>query len=121
MADDRRLRKYADMIKRSLGQIIEYKLEDPQKGFITLTRTKISADLKIASIYYTVLGDEAQKELTKKVLKKSTPFLRNELKPFITSRWIPELRFFYDDSQEEAERINELLKKIEYDKTSAKG
>jgi len=118
MADDRRLRRYADLVKRSLGNIIEFKLKDPRKGFITLTQVKVSADLKIASIYYTVLGDTGQKETTAAILKKSIPFLRSELKPYITSRWIPELRFFFDESMEEAERIDKLLRQIKNDSGS---
>ena len=115
MADSRRLKKYSDLLKRTLGNIIEIRLQDPNKGFITLTRVKVSADLKIATVYYTVMGDENQREKTAEVLQRSISFLRNELKPHITSRWIPELRFFYDDSMEQADRIYELLKKIEND------
>lgn len=120
MAENRRLNRYADLIKRTLGSVIELKLKDPRKGFITLTRVKVSADLKIATVYYTVLGDEIQKEETKQVLKRSIPFLRSELKPYITSRWLPDLRFFYDDTMERADRINKLLKQIENDTHSAK-
>ena len=118
MADNRRVHRYADMIKKNLSNIIEFKLKDPAKGFITVTAVKISADLKIASIYYTVLGDLEQRQLTAQVLKRSIPFLRNELKPFITSRWIPELRFFYDETMEQAEKINALLEKIKNDSHS---
>jgi len=120
MAENRRINRYADSIKRILSNIIEFKLNDPNKGFITLTRVKVSPDLKIATIYYTVLGDDTQKGRTQAVLKKSTQFLRSELKPFITSRWLPELRFFYDDSMERADRINELLKQIKDDTNSTK-
>ena len=120
MAESRRINRYADLIKRTLGNIIEFKLNDPQKGFITLTRVKVSPDLKIATVYYTVLGDQEQREKTRLVLKKSIQFLRTELKPFITSRWLPELRFFYDDSMEKADRINELLKQIHDDTDSSK-
>lgn len=120
MAENRRINRYADSIKRSLSNIIEFKLNDPHKGFITLTRVKVSPDLKIATIYYTVLGDQAQKEQTQAVLKRSIQFLRSELKPYITSRWLPELRFFYDDSMERADRINELLNQIKDDTHSSK-
>jgi len=120
MSDSRRVRKFADLIKRNLSNIIEFKMEDPRKGMITLTRVKVSPDLKIATVYYTVLGDTVQMEQTKTVLKKSNAFLRNELKPFITSRWLPELRFFYDESFSQAERINELLKQIEHDSRADK-
>jgi ribosome-binding factor A len=120
MAENRRINRYADSIKRALSNIIEFKLNDPKKGLITLTRVKVSPDLKIATLYYTVLGDDTQKHQTQVVLKKSIQFLRNELKPYITSRWLPELRFFYDDSMERADRINELLKQIKDDTRSSK-
>ncbi len=113
MADQRRLNRHAGAIKKALGAIINTKLEDPRKGYITLTRVKVSPDLKIATVYYTVLGDDKQKELTKEVLQRSNAFLRNELRPHIHTRWLPELRFFYDDSIEYADRINALLKQIE--------
>ena len=119
MAENRRINRYADSVKRALSNIIEFKLNNPHKGFITLTRVKVSPDLKIATVYYTVLGDEAQKNQTQTVLKKSIQFLRSELKPFITSRWLPELRFFYDDSMERVDRINDLLKQIKDDTRSS--
>lgn len=115
MSAKRRLDRYADLIKRSLSTIVEFKLEDPRKGFITITNVRVSPDLKIAFVYYTVLGDQYQREQSKLVLKHSNAFLRKELKPFITSRWLPELRFFYDDSMDKAYRINELLKQIKKD------
>ncbi|HID38514.1 MAG TPA: 30S ribosome-binding factor RbfA [Calditrichaeota bacterium] len=118
MADNRRVHRYADMIKKTVSNIIELKLKDPGKGFITVTAVRMSADLKIASVYYTVLGDEEQRRLTAAVLKRSIPFLRSELKPYITSRWIPELRFFYDETLEQAEKINALLEKIKNDSHS---
>ena len=120
MAENRRINRYADSIKRVLSNIIEFKLNDPNKGFVTLTRVKVSPDLKIATIYYTVLGDDAQKNQTQIVLKKSNQFLRSELKPYITSRWLPELRFFYDYSMDRVDRINELLKQIKDDTHSSK-
>lgn len=118
MADTRRIKRYADMIKRTLSNIIEFKLNDPNKGMVTITRVKMSPDLKIATTYYTVLGDENQREKTRQVLKRSIPHIKNELKPMVTTRTLPELRFFYDDSQDHADRINELLAKIKNDQNS---
>jgi ribosome-binding factor A len=117
MADQRRLNRFAGAIKKALGATIDLKLEDPDKGYITLTRVRVSPDLKIASVYYTVLGDDEQKHKTAAVLKRSSTFLRNELKPSIRARWLPELRFSYDDSIDYAERIDVLLKQIKKDDT----
>lgn len=113
MAENRRLKKYGDSIKRAVSEILEFKVTDPRKGFVTVTKVKMSPDLKLASVYYTVLGDTEQKETTAKVLKNSKAYIKNELKPAISSRWIPDLRFFYDDTLENAQRIEKLLKKIE--------
>lgn len=115
MADNRRVMRIADAVKRALGNIIETKLEDPHKGFITITRVKMSPDLRIATVYYTVLGEDEQKAATKAVFTRSKSFLKNEIKPYITSRWLPDLRFFFDETMDEAQHINELLKKIEHD------
>lgn len=115
MADNRRLKKYGDTIKRAVSEILEFKVTDPRKGFITVTKVKMSPDLRLASVYYTVLGTEEQRVTTAKVLKNSKQFIKNELKPAISSRWLPDLRFFYDDTMEKALRIEQLLKKIEHD------
>jgi ribosome-binding factor A len=115
MADNRRLQRYADLLKRRVGEIIEFKISDPQKGMITLTGARVSPDLRIASLNYTVFGDEVQRKKSAEVLKKAVPLIKKELKPYITSRFLPDLRFFYDDSLDYANHIDQLLKKINDD------
>jgi len=118
MADDRRVRRVADTVRRAVSDILEFKLRDPRKGMITITYVRISPDLKIASIYYTVLGDQAQRQRTQMVLERSRGFIRNELKPAISTRWLPELRFFYDEGQLHAEEIGQILHKLKNDSDS---
>jgi len=118
MADDRRIKRYSDSIKRAVSEILEFIVKDPRKGFITVTRVKVSPDLRIASIYYTVLGEAEQRTISSQVLEHSKAFIKNELKPSIASRWLPELRFFYDDTYENASRIEDLLRQIEHDSGS---
>ena len=112
MANSRRLVKFAGLIKKEVSYIINQKVKNPEKGFITINSVKVSPDLKIATLYYTVLGDDEQKEKSDQVLKKSSGFIRNELKGYIKARFLPELRFFYDDTLEQAQKINTLLNKI---------
>ncbi|MBD3226051.1 MAG: 30S ribosome-binding factor RbfA [Caldithrix sp.] len=115
MADQRRIKRFADLIKRQLAHIIETKLSDPDKGFITLTHVKVSADLGVATIYYTIMGDQEQQDKTQAVLNRSVPFLKNELKPFISTRKMPDLRFFYDEALDRADKIQSILDKINND------
>ncbi|TFH02496.1 MAG: 30S ribosome-binding factor RbfA [Calditrichales bacterium] len=113
--NNRRMQKVANQIKTELGLLIEHKLRDPEKGFVTLTHVRLTSDLKLASIHFSVLGDENQRELSGKILKKAIPFLKHELGERLKLRYIPDLRFFYDDSLEYSNKIANLLNKIQKD------
>jgi len=116
--ENRRIRRVADQIKNELAWLIDYKLKDPQLGLVTLTRIKLSPDLKLASLYFSVYGrDKEQKEYVA-ILNRASHFLRRELALKIKMRSIPELRFFYDDSLEYAEHIQNLFKKIHDDENN---
>jgi len=115
MADNRRLERVSGYLKKEISLILNRKVSDPDMGMVTITAVKISPDLKFAKIYYTVFGDDVQREKTKKVLKRSTAFIRNELKPSIKSRWLPELRFEYDESIAYAQHIDSIINKIHDD------
>jgi ribosome-binding factor A len=110
-----RQRKLADLIKKEVSTILEYKLKDPRKGFITITQVKVSGDLRIAFIYYTVLGEEDQRTRSAEALEHSKNFIRSELSNFLKMRFVPELRFFYDDSLDYSEHINDILRRIKSD------
>lgn len=107
-----RQRKLADQIKSLVSVIIDRKLKDPRKGFITVTHVKVSGDLRIASIYFTTLGDQEAREKSMEALKSATNFIRGELAPHLKIRFIPELRFFYDETADYAQHIDSLIRKI---------
>ena len=116
--NSRRTKRVASEIKTELGWLFEHKLRDPNIGFITITRAKMSPDLKIANIHYSVLGDEKVRETSSDALKRAIPFLKHELGNRLRLRFLPELRFFYDDSLEYADKIAELLNKIHRDENN---
>jgi ribosome-binding factor A len=107
-----RQRKIADQIKKALSLIIDRKLKDPRKGFITLTQVKVTGDLRIANIYYTSLGGEKEHKSSQEALESANKYLRNELAPVLGLRYTPELRFFYDESLEYSQHINKLIQQI---------
>ena len=114
--ESRRSRKVADQIKNELGWIIQNKYHDPDHNMVTITRVKLSRDLKYATIYFSVLGNEVDPKASEKALKNAVPFLRKELSQKIRMKFVPELRFFYDDSLAYSEHIAGLFKKIDDDK-----
>lgn len=107
-----RQRKIADQIKKSISQIIDRKIKDPRKGFITITQVKVTRDLRIANIYFTCLGDEEQRRKSLQALESANKFIRNELAPQMKLRFMPELRFFYDETLDYAQHVDDLLKQI---------
>lgn len=113
--NSRRSQRVASQIKSEISWLIEHKLRDPRKGFVTITRVRLSPDLKIASIYYSVLGKDEEKEATNDALGRAKSFLKHELGNRINLRVVPDLRFFYDDSLDYSEKISTLLNKINKD------
>ena len=117
-AESRRARQLADQIKFELGWLVERELRDPAKGFITITRVKMSSDLKFARVYFSAMGDDEQRAASEKALRRGAGFLRRALGQKLNVRYVPELRFFFDDSLDYAEHMNKLFRKIDDDKNS---
>ena len=113
--NNRRSLRVADTIKRELGWLIERYFKDSKNCLVTLTNVKLSPDLKLATVYFSVFNNELDKEEFTKELKKATPFLRNQLAHHMKIKYIPDLRFFYDDSAEYYNHINSIIKKIHDD------
>jgi ribosome-binding factor A len=110
--ESRRSRQVADQVRQEVSFLIDRKLKDPDKGFVTVTRVKMSPDLKLATIYFSAIGGAEEKEKSKKALNRAAAFLRHELAGRMRTRNTPELRFHIDDTMEYAARINELLHKV---------
>ena len=89
-----------------------YKLEDPNLGFITVTRVKMSTDLKYAKIYLSLMGDSEKRKKSFNALCKAKNFVRKELSGTLKMKVIPELQFIKDESLDYVFKIETILKKI---------
>ncbi|MGH1366938.1 MAG: 30S ribosome-binding factor RbfA [Calditrichia bacterium] len=110
-----RQRKVADRVRATISVVIDRKINDPDKGFVTVTKVKMSRDLSIASIYFTVLGDEKATAKSLAALTRAKNFIRGEIAPELSLRVVPDLRFFEDDTMSYSRRIDELLSGIKKD------
>ncbi len=109
MAQGSRPDRVGEQIRQELSQIIAQQVHDPGVGFITLTRVKVTPDLQLARVLYTVMGDEKQKKETVKALERAIPFLRRQIGSRVRLRRVPDLQFFYDESIEHQDRIEQIL------------
>jgi ribosome-binding factor A len=104
--------RIGDQIREELSVLLQRTVKDPGVGFVTLTFVKVSADLQVARVYYTVLGDDKAKRESKKALERATPFLRRQITQRLRLRRSPELFFQFDESIERGERIESLIQEI---------
>ncbi len=109
MAQGSRPDRVGEQIRQELGQIIGRQIHDPGLGFVTITRVKVTPDLQLARVLYTVLGDDRQRATTQQVLERTIPQLRREIGARIRLRRVPVLQFFYDKAIEQQDRVEQIL------------
>ncbi|NCO83048.1 MAG: ribosome-binding factor A [Nitrospirae bacterium CG_4_10_14_3_um_filter_44_29] len=107
----KRSQRVSDLIREEIADIIMNKVKDPRLGFVTVTGAKITEDLKIATIYISILKEE-EKETTLEMLNSAKGFIRAELAKRLRMKFIPSLTFRIDESLEYGVRIEKLLREI---------
>jgi ribosome-binding factor A len=113
MAQGHRPDRVGEQIREELSELISRgAVHDPGIGFITLTRVTVSPDLQIARVFYTTLGDPKARKDTAKALQRATPFLRRHIGSAIRLRRVPELDFRFDESIENQDRIEQILRDL---------
>ena len=110
--DNKRPQRVADQLLHEIANAVQHDLKDPRVGFVTFTSARVSPDLRVAWIYYTVLGDETAREGTRRGLESATPFLRHAVGQALRLKAVPEIRFAYDEAVERGLRMEELLGSI---------
>jgi ribosome-binding factor A len=112
MSHDRPAR-VAHEFQRELGAIISRGLKDPRiTGFITVTGAKMSPDLKEVVAYVSIHGEEKVREETLAGLRAAASYLQREVGRNLKLRNVPHLRFVYDESVAEGDKIERLLKQV---------
>ena len=111
-ANQNRLNRINEELKKEISYIISFELKNPDAtGLISVTKVKITPDLKFAKVYVSMLNSKS-KEKTLDALKKSSGFIRSGIAKKVNLRITPELIFEEDDSMEYGERIDSILKDL---------
>ncbi len=106
-----RLLKLAEQIKNITAQMLERRIKDPRLGFVTLTDVRLTGDSREATLFYTVLGDEAARASTQAALQSATGVIRSQIGKQLGLRYTPSLTFILDAVPENAQHIEDLLAK----------
>ena len=109
MAQGSRPDRVGEEIREELATLLAREVHDPGIGFVTLTRVKVSPDLQMARVFYTVIGDEKAQKATAQAQARATPFLRRHIGARIRLRRVPEIRFEFDKGIENQDRVEQIL------------
>lgn len=121
MPQGSRPERVGDQIRAELAALLAREVKDPGIGFVTLTAVRVTADLQLARVYYTVLGDDRARRDTARALERATPFLRRQIASRLRLRRAVELAFHYDESIAKQERVEQLLREIHEQEAAAGG
>jgi ribosome-binding factor A len=109
MASQERAHRLADRIKVIVAECLEMRIKDPRLGFVTVTDTRVTADLREATVFYTVFGDEAERTATAAALESANGILRTEVGKRTGIKFTPTLTFILDALPDTAKHVDDLL------------
>lgn len=100
------------ILEREISSIIFSEVKDDRLKYVTITKVDLTNDLSIATVYYTVLGDKDQVEATSQNLQDAKGFIKGILGKRLEVKKIPDLRFKFDESFEQGNRIEAILRNL---------
>ncbi|MCL1972422.1 MAG: 30S ribosome-binding factor RbfA [Endomicrobia bacterium] len=100
------------LIQQEVSDILR-DIRDLNAGLVTVMGVKLTDDLLFCKIFYSVFGSEEDKKRVAGILKDNTKAVRHRLAVNLNLRRTPEITFVYDDTNESASRVFDILKKIE--------
>lgn len=115
-----RSEKVASEIKKEINKILREKVSDPRIGFLSIIDVDVSADLKNAKIFFSVLGDEKTKKETLAGLQSASSFVRQELGHALKLRFVPEISFIYDKGIERGSKVLSIMNRLKIEEEKKK-
>ena len=104
--------RVSGLIQEVLSELLKKKIRDPRLAMATITSVKMSRDLKLARIYFTIYGDSEKSKAAAQGFESALGFIKRSLARRLGLRYMPNLKFFYDESFEYGSHIDQLLEKI---------
>jgi ribosome-binding factor A len=105
-----RAERVSHHIRNTLATVLQRQIRDPRLKRATITGVDLSADLRQAKVYFSTTGSPAEIEAVKAGFQKAKPFIKRLLAARLGLRYMPDIRFFYDEALDRGERIEELLR-----------
>ena len=108
----KRSERMSDEIRSILGGIFISDFQIQDAGLLTVSRVQVTSDLRLAKVFISLLDAKKTPDEVINHLKYNRKVIRYHLGNKLNAKFVPDLRFYYDDSLKEAEKIGTLLTKI---------
>ncbi|MGI9008854.1 MAG: 30S ribosome-binding factor RbfA [Streptosporangiaceae bacterium] len=107
--DPARARRLAERITQIVAEMLERRIKDPRLGFVTVTATKVTGDLRDATVFYTVYGTDEDAAASAAALASATGVIRSEVGKQTGLKHTPSITFWPDKLPEDARSIEDLV------------
>ena len=99
-------------IRNTLADILRRDVKDPRLKMVTITSVDVSPDLRLAKIYFATTGEDEKIQRVLSGFDQARPFIKKRLGQELGLRYMPDIRFFYDDSLDYGARMEALFRSI---------
>jgi len=108
----KRSERMSDEIRSILGNIFITNIQIQDAGLLTVSKVEVTSDLRLAKVFISLLNSKKPSNEVIDYIKHRRKVIRYHLGNKLNAKFVPDLRFYYDDSLKKAEKIGTLLNKI---------
>lgn len=116
MATESRAARVGELIRQEIAQLLQKGLKDPRLGFVSVMSVRMSPDLRYATVYVSLYGEDKAKKSSLAALRNSEGWFRRQIGKAIRLRFTPEIRFVEDTSLDEVYHLEDVFRQIHDEK-----
>lgn len=112
MSIPHRIARMNELLRKEIGTLVHDEIKDPRVGFSTVTAVEATPDLKYATVFVSVMGNEKDKESAITALQNARGYLQAKLGDILDLKYVPFLKFEIDDTADKSFKIEKIISKI---------
>ena len=108
-----RLQRVRELLKREIGEAIRREIPISEAGLVTVTDVDVSGDLRLATVFTSILGSAEQQKRGLTLLAQNRARIQDLVARAVILKYTPRLRFVMDDSVVRGNRMLQIIEELE--------
>ena len=109
---ENRQRRLGELLKHEISELLLRQIKDPRIGFVSITSVDLTADLRHAKVFVSVMGSESERKSSIAGLRSASGFIKRELGRRLRLKYMPQITIIYDNSIERGSQISALIDSV---------